>query len=64
MLPRGLPGLGVLPAGVGGVVEVQEEAFAAIEEAEAEEVVPDKRKGGDDEHVVVKDKPGFAGGSL
>jgi len=41
---RGLPGFGVLPAGVGGVVEVQQQALAAIEEAEAEDVVPDQRE--------------------
>jgi hypothetical protein len=29
----GLPGFGVLPAGVGGVVEVEQETFSAVEEA-------------------------------
>ena len=41
-----LPGFGVLPADVGGVVEVQQEAFAAVEEAEAEDVVPEEGEGG------------------
>ncbi len=38
--------LGVLPAGVGGVVEVEQEAFAAVEEAEAEEIVLEEGEGG------------------
>ena len=43
-----LPGLGVLPAGVGGVVEVEEEALAAVEEAEAEEIVSEEGEDGAD----------------
>ena len=40
----GFPGFGVFPTDVGGVVEVEEEAGAAIEEAEAEDVVLDEGK--------------------
>ena len=39
------PGFGVFPAYVYGVVEVEEQAFASVEEAESEEVVVDE--GGD-----------------
>jgi len=35
-----LPGLGVLPTRVAGVVEVQKQAFAAVEEAKAKEIIP------------------------
>src|SRR6185312_3401179 len=48
LLPSRLPGLGVLPTRVGGVVGVEQEAFAAIEEAEAEEEVPHEGELGDD----------------
>lgn len=34
------PGFGVLPARVDGLVEVQEETFAAVEEASSDDVVP------------------------
>ena len=53
----GLPCFGVLPAGVGGVVEVEQEAFASIEEAEAEEIVLKERKCGEDEDVVNESEP-------
>ena len=44
----GLPGFGVLPAGVGGVIEVKQEAFAAVEEAEAKEIVSEEGEDGAD----------------
>jgi hypothetical protein len=43
------------------VIDVEEEALAAIEEAEAKDVVPDKGEGGYDEDVVVEAEPGAAG---
>jgi hypothetical protein len=46
-----VPGFGVLPADVGGVVEVEQETFAAIEEAEAEDVVPEEGEDGDCDYV-------------
>lgn len=36
------PGFGVFPTDVDGVVEVEEEAFASVEEAEAEDIVIDE----------------------
>ena len=33
------PGFGAFEAEVGGVIDVDEEAFAAVEEAEAEEII-------------------------
>ena len=48
------PGLGVLPTDVGGVVEMEQEAFAAIEEAEAEDVVLEEGEVGDGEDVPVE----------
>jgi hypothetical protein len=44
----GLPGFGVLPAGVGGVIEVEQEAFAAVEEAEAKKIVSEEGEDGAD----------------
>src|ERR1700733_15387030 len=44
----GLPGFGVLPTGVGGVVEVKQEALAAVEEAEAKEIVSEEGQDGPD----------------
>ncbi len=41
-LARQLPRLGILPGNVNRVVEMQEKAFATIEEAEAEKVVVNK----------------------
>src|ERR1022692_1765616 len=38
------PRLGVFPRDVAGMVEVQEQALAAVEKAEAEEVVIDERR--------------------
>jgi len=43
---------------------MEEESFAAIEEAEAEDVVAEEGEGGDDEDVVVEGEPGLAGFSL
>ena len=40
------PGFDELPVDVDGVVEVKQQAFAAIEKAEAEKVVIDKGCGG------------------
>ena len=51
-----LPGLGVLPAGVSGVIEVQEESFAAVEEAEAKEVVSKEGEGWEKKDVVAEGK--------
>ena len=39
-LAGAFPGLGVFPAGVDGLVEVQEQAFAAVQEASPDNVVP------------------------
>ena len=57
----GAPGFGVLPTDVGGVVEVEEEPFAAIEEAQAEDVVPEEGEGGDDGYVPDEDGKEAAG---
>src|SRR3984957_9622474 len=43
LLAREFPGFGVFPGDVDSVVEVQQEAFAAVEEAEAKEIVVDER---------------------
>jgi hypothetical protein len=56
----GLPGFGVLPAGVGGVIEVEQEAFATVEEAEAEEIVSEEGEGGADYDVVKEGQAGAA----
>jgi hypothetical protein len=58
---RALPGLRILPAGVDGVVEVQQEAFAAIEEAEAQEIVSEEGEDGADQDVVKESEAGGAG---
>jgi hypothetical protein len=42
------------------VIEVQQEAFAAVEEAEAEEVVPEEGEDGDEEDVPVEGEDGAA----
>ncbi len=43
-MPAGeFPGLGVLPADVDRVVEVEQQTFAAVEEAEADDVVVGER---------------------
>src|SRR5581483_292199 len=42
-LPAQFPGLGILPRHVYGVVEVQQQAFPAIQKSEAEEVVVNER---------------------
>ena len=60
----GAPGLGVLPADVGGVIEVEQEALAAVEEAEAEDVVPEEGEGGDEEDVPVEREQIAAGALL
>jgi len=39
------PGFDELPVDVNGVVEVQEQALAAIQKAQAEEIVVGKRRG-------------------
>src|SRR6185437_3145656 len=56
----GLPGLGVFPARIGGVIEVQKQTLSAIEKAKPEEVVPDKGKQRDEEDVPVESEPGAA----
>ena len=61
---RGLPRLCVLPTGVGGMVEVEEESLTAVEEAEAEDVVVDEGEGGDDHDVVDEGEGGAAGLAL
>ncbi len=60
----GAPGLGVLPTDVGGVVEVEQETFAAVEEAEAEDVVPQEGEDGNEEDVPVKGQQVAAGALL
>ena len=60
----GLPGFGVLPARVSGVIEVEQEAFAAVEEAEAEEIVSEEGESGADYHVVKEGEAGAAGVSF
>ena len=57
----GAPGFGVLPADVGGVVEVEQEAFAAVEEAEAEDVVPEEGEGGGRRRRSSRRRAGAAG---
>ncbi len=58
------PGFGVLPADVGGVIEVHEQAFAAVEKAEAEEIVLDEGEARDDGDVPVEGDGGAAGFAL
>src|ERR1700736_269603 len=43
LLVRDFPGLGVFPGHINRVVEVQQQPFAAVEEAEAEKIVVDER---------------------
>src|ERR1039458_7555293 len=43
-LARQFPGLGIFPRYVDGVVEVQKQAFAAVEKSEAEKIIVDKRR--------------------
>ncbi len=55
------PGLGVLPTDVGGMVEVEQESFASVEEAEAEDVIFEEGEVGDGEDVPVEGEGAAAG---
>ena len=60
----GAPGFGVLPTDVGRVVEMKQEAFAAVKEADAEDVVPDEGEDGDEGYVPDEGGEGAAGFSF
>jgi len=55
------PGFDELPVDVDGVVQVEDEAFAAIEEAQADEVVVEEGGGGVGDGVPEECWPGAAG---
>src|ERR1035438_9018438 len=57
---RGLPRLRILPASVGCVVEVQQQAFATVEKSEPEDVVPQERELRNDEDIADESRPGAA----
>src|ERR1039458_6924554 len=57
---RGPPGLDELPVDVNGVVEVQEQALAAIQKAEPENVVIDEGCGGIQDGVPEEGGQGLA----
>src|ERR1700761_1789246 len=60
----GLPGFGVLPARVSGVIEVEQKTFATVKEAQAKEIVLKEGNGGADYDVVKKGEAGAAGGAF
>ena len=58
------PGFNELPVNVDGVVQVQQEAFASVKEAEAEDVVVDEGCPGVEESVPDEDREKAAGAPL
>ena len=59
-MPRGLPGLGVLPAGVGRVVQVQQQPLATVQKSEPEDIVPHECELRNEENIADKRRPGAA----